>query len=124
MLRKALGVIVGILATIILTYLLPQTFGSGVVRYTSLLFGSGVAGFICKDKGWLFGGIVGLVVSAIVTAILVDIAGESWGRLALSPPQMRLLWLNVTSIITGSLGGLAGQHLQRRFIGAADSAQP
>ena len=116
MFRMALGVIVGIVTAITLTLVLPQTFGSGVVRYTTLLVGGGVAGFICRKKGWLFGGIVGLIVSAIVAGILVEIALEGSGGRVASTAEMALVRLIVTGVITGSLGGLVGQQLRRRFL--------
>lgn len=59
-----------------LVFFLSQTFGSEVVRYTSLVIGGGVAGFTCKKKDWLFGGIVGLVINVTVAAVLVEIALE------------------------------------------------
>ncbi len=113
----ALGVIVGIATTITLTLLLPETFGSGVVRYTTLLVGGGAAGFICRKKGWLFGGVVGLIVSAIVAPILVEIALEGSGGRVASTTELQLLRLTGTGIITGSLAGFVGQQLQRRFVG-------
>ena len=115
MFRMALGVIVGIVTAITLTLLLPQTFGSVVVRYTTLLVGGGVAGVMCRKKGWLFGGIVGLVVSAIVAGILVEIALEGSGGRIASTAEMGLVGLVGTGIITGSIGGFVGQQLQRRF---------
>jgi hypothetical protein len=104
--------IVGIVTAITLTLLLPQTFGSGVVRYTALLIGGGVAGLICRKKGWLFGGMVGLIVSAIVAGTLVEIALEGSGGRVASTAEMELVGLVVTGIITGSLGGFVGQQLQ------------
>ncbi len=116
MFRMALGVILGIVTAITLTFLLPQTLGSGVVSYTTLLVGGGVAGFLCRKKGWLFGGMVGLIVSAIVAGILVEIALEGSGGRVASTAEMELVGLVVTGIITGSLGGFVGQQLQRKFL--------
>jgi hypothetical protein len=116
MFRMVIGVIVGIVTAIVLTLVLPQAFGSGVVRYTTLLFGGGVAGFICRKQGWLFGGLVGLIVTGIVAGILVDISLEGSGGRVASTSEMELVGLVVAGIVTGSLAGFVGQQLQRRFL--------
>ena len=115
MFRMALSVVVGIVTAIALTLVLPQTLGSVVVRYISLVVGGGVAGFICRKQGWLFGGMVGLIVSAIVAGILVEIALDGSGGRVASTPEMGLVGLVATGIITGAIEGFVGQQLQGRF---------
>lgn len=112
MATKLLAIIPGILTVLALAFILPASFGSRVILYASLLVGGAVTGFFCKQRGWLYGGLLGVVVSAGLVAALADFAlpGGLSARLIGLAPTIGVPSLVATSVVFGALGGFLGEQ--------------
>ncbi len=120
--KKFVGIIVGTIVSFAIGFPLGFLFerivtsagvGSELTRYSPVFIGGLIAGSICKEKRWLYGGAVGLLWVIILGVILKSIAYQlSWGQM-LFAPEIRLLIPAVLTVLAGSFGGFVSQLLKR-----------
>ena len=109
---KFIGVLLGVIFTACVVYWTPNAMRNTVVNNAPFFIGGSITGFICRDKGWLYGGMVGLIIIIIQVAIMRDILTS--GR----PFPFGWSWFVVTAIATiliTVVGGSVGQLLRKRI---------
>jgi putative membrane protein (TIGR04086 family) len=92
----------------------------GTLRSLSPVLAGGIAGWLVREKGWLYGGYVGLIVGTVVIVLTVIAYYYPDPFYTTDYPKDILLNNVFASIVSGikttvfaSLGGLAGESLQK-----------
>lgn len=113
MAKKNLGVLVGLVIAIALGFLIGARIDSEYVRYVSVFLGSIATGAIIKEQGWLYGGIVGLLLVVVLGIILSRISLHSSNGQIAFPLETKVLLPAVSTVVSGVIGGVVGNLLKK-----------
>ncbi len=112
MAEKMLAVLIGILFTACLVYLTPDRVRNTVVNYAPFFIGGAVTGFVSRNKGWFYGVVVGLIITIIQAALLINMV--SFGKQMIFGWDQFIFAAIITMIVTG-IGGFVGQLIRQKI---------
>ena len=94
----------------------------GTIRSLSPVLAGGIAGWLVKEKGWLYGGYVGFIVGTVILVLTViayyhpdPFYYEGYPRSLLLRDMLKSTILVAEITLLSSLGGFAGESIHKHL---------